>query len=159
MISLKDVILIYPGPKGEPEKTYIALNNISFSVDKGDIVAIVGSTGAGKTTLLKVIEGNLEPDAGIVLINENSLYKMTHEVRKNYLESIIYMIHQTMYDNLFYELSVEENLVLDQFIEYPLIKDRIEKILAELEILHLKKLLVGNLSGGEKQLVCFAKAL
>jgi len=161
MIRANDIVVIYPGPIGQPEKNHLALNSISFSIKKGEIIAIMGPSGSGKTTLLDVINGTLEPNAGLLFIDNHSIYSMPSVSRKRYLSSTIpsYMIHQQMAHNLIYNLSAEENVLLELAASNKLDYSVVSGIFNDLKISDLRKIPVSRLSGGERQLICFAKAL
>ena len=162
MIRAKELIKIYPGPIGYPEKTTVALNSVSVTIEKGEIVAIVGESGAGKTTFLKVILGLLKPDSGIVIINNQSLYGLSRNKRKNFRLNHFYFIKQDLNENLISNLNGMENIELELIAMNKttkniknIINDLIKGISLNLDYL----IPVSKLSGGEKQFLCFIKAM
>ncbi|MHA1912495.1 MAG: ATP-binding cassette domain-containing protein [Candidatus Kariarchaeaceae archaeon] len=159
MIDIRDVVVIYPGPIGQPEKNLIALNTISLPINKGQIVAIVGDSGSGKTSLLNVISGKLEPQAGLVFVGDHSMFNIPLEARNIFRSKLLFMINQKMNDNLFFELTARENALLSLSTQDNFHTELIDQIFHELEIDYLLDITVHHLSGGEKQLVCCAIAL
>ncbi len=158
MIELKDVVVIYPGPIGQPEKNLVALHGISITIKKGEIIAIVGESGSGKTTLINVMSGLLEPSAGLVFIEKKSLYNMPTDARDRFKATRLHVIHQDMTENLFHELTVEENVLLELAMEDKHDLNALHEVLEQFGLTPLAKLPVYSLSGGEKQLVCLAIA-
>ena len=130
-----------------------ALENISFSVDEGEIFGFIGPDGAGKTTLFRIITTLLLPEKGTMKVLNMDVVKDYKELRKN----IGYMPGRF---SLYQDLSVEENLnfyatVFGTTVEenYELIKD----IYSHIE--PFKKRITGNLSGGMKQKLALSCAL
>jgi ABC-type multidrug transport system ATPase subunit len=130
-----------------------ALENISFSVDEGEIFGFIGPDGAGKTTLFRIITTLLLPEKGSIKVLNMDVVKSYRELRKN----IGYMPGRF---SLYQDLSVEENLnfyatVFGTTVEenYDLIKD----IYSHIE--PFKKRITGNLSGGMKQKLALSCAL
>jgi iron complex transport system ATP-binding protein len=153
MISLENIQFHY-----DPGKTI--LNNLSFSIDKGSITAILGPNGTGKTTLLHTILGLLAPQAGEVRIEGKSLsaYKRAE------LSQVIALVPQS--EVVPFNFSVIEYVLLGRtpqlgFLDMPSNEDfdLVQETLTLLELDHLKMRPVTELSGGEQQMVVLARAL
>lgn len=132
------------------------INNISFSINRGDIVAIIGESGSGKSTLLKCIYGLLKPDSGEVLFNGKKVKGPDEQLipgnaeMKMVTQDFSLNIYAKVYDNIASMLSNTD------------VKAKEEKTLAMMEHLHITKLKdkkIIELSGGEQQRVAIAKAL
>ncbi len=132
------------------------INNVSFSIKTGDIVAIIGESGSGKSTLLKCIYGLLKPDDGEVLFNGNKVKGPDEQLipgnaeMKMVTQDFALNIYAKVYDNIASMLSNTD------------IKAKQEKTLEMMEHLHIIKLKdkkIIDLSGGEQQRVAIAKAL
>lgn len=132
------------------------INDINFSIKKGDIVAIIGESGSGKSTLLKCIYGLLKPDAGEVLINGNRVKGPDEQLipgnaeMKMVTQDFSLNIYAKVYDNIASMLSNRD------------VKAKQEKTMQMMEHLHITKLKdkkIIELSGGEQQRVAIAKAL
>lgn len=132
------------------------INDISFSIKKGDIVAIIGESGSGKSTLLKCIYGLLKPDTGEILINGNRVKGPDEQLipgnaeMKMVTQDFSLNIYAKVYDNIASMLSNRD------------VKGKEEKTLQMMEHLHITKLRdkkIIELSGGEQQRVAIAKAL
>ena len=139
---------------------FVALNEVSFSVQKGEIVGLIGLNGAGKSTLLKIIAGVLKPTSGSIVVQNENIAKFPDLHASNFRAKRLGFIFQSY--NLFNELSVKDNISLaliplgysqKQINEQTLIALK----LANIE--HKKDELVYNLSGGEKQRCAIARAL
>lgn len=130
------------------------LKNISFELNKGEYLSIIGPSGAGKTVLLKSIMGLYKLDQGEVILNSNNIENEPIEKRR------IAIVFQAL--NLFPHLSVFENI---DFGLRRLYSDRSERtqmiaeIADEINISHLLKRKIHNLSGGEKQRIALGRAL
>ncbi|WP_232282960.1 ABC transporter ATP-binding protein [Pedobacter sp. BAL39] len=132
------------------------VDNVSFEIKKGDVVAIIGESGSGKSTLLKCIYGLLEVDAGEVLFKGNRVLGPHeqlipgHKEMKMVTQDFSLNIYAKVYDNIASMLSNTD------------IRSKHEKtmeIMAHLRIDHLKDKKITQLSGGEQQRVAIAKAL
>lgn len=131
------------------------INDVSLSIDKGQVFALLGPNGAGKTTLIRIILGLLKPDKGNVrLFGE----KLTDQSRSDLLLRIGVQNDGNLYENL----SVEENLALWGEI-YGLDQGTIKKRIDDLKkMFHLEEytdMAVGNLSKGNRQKVMLARAM
>ena len=134
--------------KGETEVK--ALNNVSFSVDKGEFVAIIGPSGSGKSTLLHILGGVDVPTSGSVIINGEDISKLNETALAIFRRRQIGLIYQ--FYNLIPILTVEENLTL------PLRLDGRKPDERQTEYL-VKTLGLDQLSGGQQQRVSIGRAL
>ncbi|MDP8078484.1 lipoprotein-releasing ABC transporter ATP-binding protein LolD [Phocoenobacter skyensis] len=141
------------------QKTQV-LNNISFSMNSEELVAIVGSSGSGKSTLLHILGGLDQPSVGEVFIKQQSLQKLTSNklahLRNQYL-GFVYQFHHLMAD-----FSAIENVMMPMLIgkqNKTEAKDRAEKMLQAVGLAHRLNNRPSALSGGERQRVAIARAL
>ena len=143
---------------GKGENKVIALDSISFSVEKGEFVAIVGASGSGKSTLLHLIGGVDRPTKGKVFIGGKDIYNMNDDKLAIFRRRQVGLIHQ--FYNLIPILNVEENIALPLELDN---RDVDHKNLKELlELLGLEnrsKHLPNELSGGQQQRVSIGRAL
>lgn len=143
---------------GSGEAEVRALDNVSFSVQKGEFVAIVGPSGSGKSTLLHILGGVDRPTSGKVLIDGTDVYSLDETRLAIFRRRQIGLIYQ--FYNLIPVLNVEENITL------PLLLDERKADAAQLrsllETLHLAdraKHLPNQLSGGQQQRASIGRAL
>lgn len=143
---------------GSGETAVRALKKVSFSVPKGEFVAIVGESGSGKSTLLNMIGALDNPVSGKVLIDGKDIFAMKERKLTIFRRRNIGFIFQAF--NLIPELTVEQNIAFPVLLDYQK-PDR--KYLEELlEVLNLKQRrnhLPGQLSGGQQQRVAIGRAL
>ena len=134
-----------------------ALKGISFEVNEGEIVTLIGANGAGKTTTMQSIMGLIHPKAGDVIYNGQSIVGMpTNKIVQ------LGMTQVPEGRRVFSELSVYENLLMGAYIN----KDR-KKVKSDIEEVYTlfprlcerKKQLAGTLSGGEQQMLAMGRAL
>lgn len=143
---------------GKGETMVKAVDNISFTVEKGEFVAIVGSSGSGKSTLLHIIGGVDRPTSGKVYVDGEDVFKLNENNLAIFRRRQVGLIYQ--FYNLIPILNVEENICLPIELD----KRKVDsKILEELlELLNLKdrrKHLPSQLSGGQQQRVSIGRAL
>lgn len=143
---------------GRGETAVRALKDVSFSVPKGEYVAIVGESGSGKSTLLNMIGALDMPTSGKVVISGNDIFSMNDRRLTIFRRRNIGFIFQAF--NLIPELTVEQNIIFPVLLDYQK-PDR--KYLEELlEVLNLKERrnhLPSQLSGGQQQRVAIGRAL
>lgn len=143
---------------GSGEAAVQALKKVSFSVPKGEYVAIVGESGSGKSTLLNMIGALDMPTSGKVMISGKDIFSMNDRKLTVFRRRNIGFIFQAF--NLIPELTVEQNIIFPVLLDYQK-PDR--KYLEELlEVLNLKKRrnhLPNQLSGGQQQRVAIGRAL
>lgn len=133
----------------------IAVNDISFTVDKGGIVGLLGRNGAGKTTMMNIITGYIAATSGTVSINGYDIVKNPREAKK----SIGYLPeHPPLYN----DLTVEEYLSFAcrlKDVKPAQIKKETDRVLEAAHVADVRKRLIGNLSKGYRQRVGLAQAL
>ena len=143
---------------GSGETAVRALEGVSFSVRRGEFLAVVGASGSGKSTLLHLLGGVDRPTAGRVILDGISLYEQKEEALTVFRRRQIGLVYQ--FYNLVPLLTVEENLTL------PLLLDgrspdpgRVRALLARLGLEKKARAFPAQLSGGQQQRVALARAL
>ncbi|MBZ9608902.1 ABC transporter ATP-binding protein [Clostridium estertheticum] len=158
IFQIKKLTKVYNAFKDAKE--VIALNEVSFNVDKGEFIWIMGPSGSGKTTLLNILSGIDKASSGEVYINGQDIIKMKKDELALFRRRKVGFIFQDF--NFLDSLSVKEN------IAFPLIIDRVnpreidrkaKDIMKYLGIEELQKKYPYNISGGEKQRTAAARAL
>ena len=142
------------------KKVKTILKNLDLKVKKGQSIAITGRSGCGKTTLLNIIGGLSEFDSGTLIVNGEDMHTLSIDELADYRKNIFGFITQNF--NLLDDRNVFENIALPLYydsVNKVDIKKRVNKVLSDLEIKHLAKKSIKNLSGGEKQRVAIARAL
>ena len=143
---------------GMGESEVIALDHVSFSVEKGEFVAIVGASGSGKSTLMNMIGGVDVPTSGSVRIEGQEIAQMNESELAIFRRRNIGMIYQ--FYNLIPTLTAEENIMLpwllDQRKEN---RAKLQEILTMLKLEKRAKHLPGQMSGGQQQRVSIGRAL
>ena len=143
---------------GKGENEVKAVNNISFSVEKGEFVAIVGASGSGKSTLLHLLGGVDRPTSGRVFIDGQDIYKLNDEQLAIFRRRQVGLIYQ--FYNLIPILNVEENITLPCDLDGKQVeKERLNELLKTLGLEHRRKHLPNELSGGQEQRVSIGRAL
>lgn len=141
---------------GEP--TVNALTDISFSVQKGEFVAIIGASGSGKSTLLHILGGIDRPTSGEVIVDGQSVYEQTEDQLAVFRRRQVGLIYQ--FYNLIPVLNVEENITLPIRLDGRKInKKRLAELLEVLGLTKRRKHLPSQLSGGQQQRVSIGRAL
>ena len=136
----------------------VALDNVSFTIEKGEFVSIVGASGSGKSTLLHLIGGVDRPTSGKVFINDEDIYKLNNDDLAIFRRRQIGLIYQ--FYNLIPILNVIENISLPLELDgrKPDKKD-LNEMLELLGLENRKSHLPSQLSGGEQQRVSIGRAL
>ena len=143
---------------GSGEAAVKALKKVSFSVPKGEYVAIVGESGSGKSTLLNMIGALDTPTSGKVIINGKDIFAMNDRKLTVFRRRNIGFIFQAF--NLIPELTVEQNIIFPVLLDYQK-PDRkyLEELLSVLNLKERRNHLPSQLSGGQQQRVAIARAL
>ena len=142
--------------KGEAEVR--ALDNVSFSVGKGEFIAIVGESGSGKSTLLNVVGALDNPTSGKVLIDGKDIFSMPEKKLTVFRRQNIGFIFQSF--NLIPELNVEQNITFPLLLDYQKPDQKyVEELLEILGLKERTKHLPSQLSGGQQQRVAIGRAL
>ena len=143
---------------GKGDNQVQAVKNVSFSVEKGEFVAIVGQSGSGKSTLLHMIGGVDKPSSGQVLVDGQDVYKKNKEQLAIFRRRQVGLIYQ--FYNLIPVLNVVENLTLPLKLDGQKInEERVNELLQILGLADRKKHLPSQLSGGQQQRVSIGRAL
>lgn len=154
VLEVKDLCKVY----GEGDTAVHAVDHVSFEVEKGEFVAIVGASGSGKSTLMNLIGGIDRPTAGKVIIDGEDLYALSESERAIFRRRNIGMIFQ--FYNLIPTLTAEENIMLPFLLdkrrpEKAKVKDLLALLGLEARATHLPN----ALSGGQQQRVSIGRAL
>lgn len=143
---------------GEGENAVHALDNVSFSVERGEFVAIVGSSGSGKSTLLHLIGGVDFPTSGKVTVGDINVYAQKEEELAVFRRRQVGLIYQ--FYNLIPVLNVRENMTFPVLMDGRKVNEkRLEELLELLKLKKREKHLPNQLSGGQQQRVSIGRAL
>lgn len=143
---------------GKGENKVVALDNVSFSVEKGEFVAIVGASGSGKSTLLHLVGGVDRPTKGKVFIDGKNIYEMNDDKLAIFRRRQVGLIYQ--FYNLIPILNVEENITLPLELDNREVdKKALKELLELLGLENRSKHLPNELSGGQQQRVSIGRAL
>ena len=143
---------------GQGETAVHALKGASFSVPKGEFVAIVGESGSGKSTLLNMVGALDTPTSGKVLIDGKDIFSMKERNLTVFRRRNIGFIFQSF--NLIPELTVEQNIVFPVLLDYQKPnKKYLEELLTVLNLKERRNHLPNQLSGGQQQRVAIGRAL
>lgn len=143
---------------GKDSTQVIALNNVSFTVEKGEFVAIVGASGSGKSTLLHLIGGVDRPTSGKVYIDGKDIYDFDDDKLAIFRRRQVGLIYQ--FYNLIPILNVEENIALPLSLDNRKVdKEQMEELLGELGLKERRNHLPNELSGGQQQRTSIGRAL
>ena len=143
---------------GSGETAVHALKKVSFSVPKGEYVAIVGQSGSGKSTLLNIIGALDTPTSGRVTIGGKDIFSMDDRKLTVFRRRNIGFIFQAF--NLIPELTVEQNIIFPVLLDYQKPdKKHLEELLTVLNLKERRSHLPSQLSGGQQQRVAIGRAL
>lgn len=143
---------------GAKENKVVALDNVSFSVNKGEFVAIVGHSGSGKSTLLHLIGGVDRPTKGKVIIEGNNIYTLNDDNLAIFRRRQVGLIYQ--FYNLIPILNVEENIVLPLELDGKKVdKNELNELLDTLGLTNRRTHLPNELSGGQQQRTSIGRAI
>ena len=143
---------------GKGKNEVKALDNISFSVNKGEFIAIIGPSGSGKSTLLHLLGGVDKPTSGKVFMNDQDIYVQNDEQLAIFRRRQVGLIYQ--FYNLIPILNVVENMTLPLKLDGRKVnKERVNELLELLGLADRKKHLPSQLSGGQQQRVSIGRAL
>lgn len=143
---------------GSGETLVHAVDDVSFSVEKGEFVAIVGASGSGKSTLLHLIGGVDRPTSGKIFVDGNDISKMNDDKLAVFRRRQVGIVYQ--FYNLIPILTVEENITLPCDLDGRGVdRERLEMILDSFGLRARRKHLPNQLSGGQQQRTSIARAL
>lgn len=154
LLEVKELYKTY----GSGETAVEALKNVSFSVPKGQFVAVVGESGSGKSTLLNMIGALDTPTSGCIQIDGREILEMDDEKLTIFRRRNIGFIFQAF--NLIPELTVEQNMIFPLLLDYKKPdQDYVEELLSVLSLKERRNHLPSQLSGGQQQRVAIGRAL
>ena len=143
---------------GKDTTKVVALDHVSFTVEKGEFVAIVGASGSGKSTLLHLIGGVNRPTSGKVYIDGKDIFKFNDDKLAIFRRRQVGLIYQ--FYNLIPILNVEENITLPLALDNREVdKERLASLLKLLGLENRKNHLPNELSGGQQQRTSIGRAI
>lgn len=143
---------------GKGDMAVHALDDVSFSVNKGEFIAIVGASGSGKSTLMHLMGGVDQPTEGKVFVDGTDIYNLNETELAIFRRRQIGLIYQ--FYNLIPVLTVEENMTLPLLLDgHQADKDQLDNIVGSLDMASRLEHLPNQLSGGQQQRVSIGRAL
>ena len=143
---------------GSGENEVHALDGVTFSVEKGEFLAIIGPSGSGKSTLLHILGGVDRPTGGKVFMDGVDVYAQTEEQLAIFRRRQVGLIYQ--FYNLIPVLNVTENITLPVLMDGRVVnRERLQELIATLRLTGREKHLPNQLSGGQQQRVSIGRAL
>lgn len=143
---------------GKGETKVKAIDDISFSVEEGEFVAIIGPSGSGKSTMLHILGGVDRPTSGKVYIQEKDVYSLNNNDLAIFRRRNVGLIYQ--FYNLIPILNVEENIMLPVRLDGKKVDEtRLKEIIKTLGLQGREKHLPNELSGGQQQRVSIGRSL
>lgn len=143
---------------GKGENQVKAVDDVSFSVEQGEFVAIIGPSGSGKSTLLHILGGVDRPTSGKVFVGGQDVYAQNEDQLAIFRRRQVGLIYQ--FYNLIPVLSVVENMTLPLLMDGRAVnEERLNELLVTLDLNNRKKNLPNQLSGGQQQRVSIGRAL
>jgi putative ABC transport system ATP-binding protein len=135
-----------------------ALDNVSFSVEKGEFVSIIGPSGSGKSTLLHILGGVDKPTEGKVYIDGTDIHSLNEDKLAIFRRRQIGLVYQ--FYNLMPVLNIDENIALPHLLDgRALDKERLDSVVEHLGLTDRRGNLPNQLSGGQQQRVSIARAM
>lgn len=154
ILKVENLTKIY----GKDSTKVVALDNVSFSVEKGEFVAIVGASGSGKSTLLHLIGGVDRPTKGKVYIDGKNIFDLDDDKLAIFRRRQVGLIYQ--FYNLIPILNIEENITLPLSLDNREIdKEKVDEMLKLLGLTNRRNHLPNELSGGQQQRTSIGRAL
>lgn len=143
---------------GKGENQVHALSDVSFSVEQGEFLAIIGPSGSGKSTLLHILGGVDRPTDGKVYMDGSDVFQQNEEQLAIFRRRQVGLIYQ--FYNLIPVLNVKENMTLPVLMDgRPVNEQRLQELLSILKLTGREKHLPNQLSGGQQQRVSIGRAL
>ncbi len=143
---------------GEGNTRIKALDDVSFSVEKGEFVSIIGPSGSGKSTLLHILGGVDKPTSGKVFIESTDIHSLNEDKLAIFRRRQIGLIYQ--FYNLMPVLNVDENIVLPHLLDgRKMDRERLDSIVDYLGLTERRNNLPSQLSGGQQQRVAIGRAM
>lgn len=154
ILKVEELTKVY----GSGENQVVALDHVSFSVEKGQFVAIIGPSGSGKSTLLHLLGGVDLPTSGKVYVDGTDVYAQNETQLAIFRRRQVGLIYQ--FYNLIPVLTVTENMTLPVLMDGRKVnEERLEELLTILSLKDRRKHLPNQLSGGQQQRVSIGRAL
>ena len=143
---------------GKGDAVVTALNDVSFNVEKGEFVAIIGASGSGKSTLMHLLGGVDRPNSGNVIVDGHPLYELNESELAIFRRRNIGIVYQ--FYNLIPTLTAEENIQLPCLLDNRIVdQKRLKEILSTIGLAERKHHLPSELSGGQQQRVSIGRSL
>lgn len=155
MIFCENLVKIYKTADLE----VVALQGVDLTIEKGEIMAIIGNSGSGKSTLLNMLGGLDRPSAGTLLVDDKDLLKMTGKELVKYKRETVGFVWQNNARNLIPYLTALENVELPMLLNINAKRERARELLEVVGLYHRRRNKLSQLSGGEQQRVAIAIAL
>ncbi len=152
LLEIKNLVKKY----GQKENEIKAVNNVSFNVQKGEFIAIVGPSGSGKSTLLNLLAGLDKASSGDIIISKKNISNLKDKEMTIFRRNNIGIIYQ--FYNLIPVLTVKENILLPTLLSNKK-SENYQKLVSKLGIKAKEEYLPNDLSGGEQQRVAIGRAL
>ena len=154
ILKIENLSKIY----GSGETAVKALDHVSFQVEKGEFVAVIGPSGSGKSTLLHILGGVDRPTSGKVFVDNTDIYSLNETNLAIFRRRQIGLIYQ--FYNLIPVLNVEENITLPQLLdEQKVNREQLKELVGMLGLTNRMDYLPNQLSGGQQQRVSIGRAL
>ena len=154
ILKIENLTKVY----GSGENEVRALDGVSFSVEKGEFLAIIGPSGSGKSTLLHILGGVDRPTSGKVFLNGQDVYAQNEEQLAIFRRRQVGLIYQ--FYNLIPVLNVVENMTLPVLLDGRKVNEvRLDELLGTLGLTERRNNLPNQLSGGQQQRVSIGRAL
>ena len=154
ILQVENLTKIY----GKGENEVRALDGVSFSVNKGEFIAVIGPSGSGKSTLLHILGGVDRPTSGRVLMDGKDVYAQNEEQLAIFRRRQVGLIYQ--FYNLIPVLNVTENITLPVLMDGQRVnRDRLKELITTLGLTGRENHLPNQLSGGQQQRVSIGRAL
>lgn len=143
---------------GEGDNCVKALDDVSFCVEKGEFVSIVGPSGSGKSTLLHILGGVDRPTGGRVFIGGTEIHTLSEDKLAIFRRRQIGLVYQ--FYNLLPVLNVDENIVLPHLLDgRKMNRERLDRVVAQMGLTERRNNLPAQLSGGQQQRVSIGRAI
>ena len=152
LLEIKNLVKKY----GQKENEIKAVNNVSFNVQKGEFIAIVGPSGSGKSTLLNLLAGLDKASSGDIIISKKNISNLKDKEMTIFRRNNIGIIYQ--FYNLIPALTVKENILLPTLLSNKK-SENYQKLVSKIGIKAKEEYLPNDLSGGEQQRVAIGRAL
>lgn len=154
IVRVENISKIY----GSGQSEVRALDNVSFSINQGEFIAIIGPSGSGKSTLLHILGGVDKPTSGEVYVNGQAVFKQNDEQLAIFRRRQVGLVYQ--FYNLIPVLNVEENITLPVLMDHREVNyQHLQDLIQTLGLQGREKHLPNQLSGGQQQRVSIGRAL